>query len=83
MSSSCEYSSTQAVGTALGLQAQFCMHKRCYLYADQAVEYVIEKQLRLNQPDSGDISDDPSVASSFSSGIYSVYGEPSGPYGRC
>ena len=67
MSSSCEYSSTQAVGTALGLEAQFCMHKRCYLYADQAIEYVIQKL----EPDACAISDDASVASSFSSGIYS------------
>jgi hypothetical protein len=71
MSSSCEYSATQAVGTALGLQAQFCMHKRAYLYADQAIDYVIERQLQLYQPNSDDIPDDPSVASSFSSGVYS------------
>ena len=71
MSSSCEYSGTQAVGTALGLEAQFCMHRRCYLYADQAIQYVVENKHRLNQPDSGDICDDASVASSFSSGIYS------------
>ena len=71
MSSSCEYSATQAVGTALGLQAQFCMHNRCFLYADQAIEYVSDKHLRLNQANMDDIPDDPSVASSFSSGIYS------------
>ena len=71
MSSSCEYSATQAVGTALGLQAQFCMHNRCFLYADQAIEYVNDKHLRLNQANMDDIPDDPSVASSFSSGIYS------------
>ena len=71
MSSSCEYSATQAVGTALGLQAQFCMHKRAYLYADQAIDFVIERQLQLYQPNSDDIPDDPSVASSFSSGVYS------------
>ena len=71
MTSSCEYSATQAVGTGLGLQAQFTMHKRCYLYADQAMEYVYDKLQRLNQPNSDDIPDDPSVASSFSSGVYS------------
>ena len=71
MSSSCEYSAPQAVGTALGLQAQFCMHNRCYLYADQAIEYVIDKLLQLNNPDSNDTPDDQSLASSFSSGLYS------------
>ena len=71
MSSSCEYSAPQAVGTALGLQAQFCMHNRCYLYADQAIEYVMDKLLQLNNPDSNDTPDDQSLASSFSSGLYS------------
>ena len=70
MSSACEYSGTQAVGTALGLKANYCMHTRCYLYSDAACEYVTDLLLRISNPEP-DIADDASTASSFSSGIHS------------
>ena len=70
MSSSCEYSGTQAVATALNLPAQFTMHKKVFLFSDQAIEYVRDTVLRINNPDLQN-TDQPSETSSFSSGIYS------------
>jgi hypothetical protein len=70
MSSSCEYSGTQAVATALGLKANWCFHNRCYLYSDQAMDYVTDMLSRINNPNS-EFPDETSETSSFSSGIYS------------
>jgi hypothetical protein len=47
------------------------MHNKCYLFADRAIEYIRDTRLRLSQPDL-DSDDQPSDASSFSSGVYSM-----------
>ena len=70
MCSSCEYSGTQAVALALNLPAQFTMHKKVFLFSDQAIEYVRDTVLRINNPDLQN-TDQRSETSSFSSGIYS------------
>jgi hypothetical protein len=71
LSVSSKYSGTQACATALGLSSNFCMHNKCYLFADRAIEYIRDTRLRLSQPEL-DPDDQPSDASSFSSGIYSM-----------
>ena len=71
LSASSEYSGTQACATALGLPANFCMHKKCFLFADHAIEYIKDCRLRLSHPDL-EPDDGPSEASSFSSGVYST-----------
>ena len=40
MCSSSEYSGTQAVSHALGLAANFTMHKKIFLFVDMAMQYV-------------------------------------------
>jgi hypothetical protein len=72
MSAACEYSATQAVAYALGLPANFCLHKRCYIFSDRAIEYVLEYKQRLLNPD---FEDQDSDNSSFSSGVYSSNSE--------
>ena len=69
MTSACEYSATQAVGHALGLPANYCFHKRCYLFSDRAIEYVKDFKQHLLNPDSAAQDSD---ISSFSSGVYSA-----------
>ena len=74
MSSSCEYSGTQAVSYALGLEANYVMHKKCYLFSDQAIRYVTDLRYQLDNPNMSNASydSDTSANSSFSSGIYSL-----------
>ena len=65
MCSSAEYSGTQAVSHALGLAANYTMHKKIFLFSDQAIQYIAE----FHHPISD--TDHHSDVSSFSSGIYS------------
>ena len=65
MCSSSEYSGTQAVSHALGLAANFTMHKKIFLFVDMAMQYVND----FHHPNSD--ADHNSDVSSFSSGIYS------------
>ena len=71
MSGACEYSGCQAVATALGLPANFTMHKRVFLFADQAIDYVRNCMLCINNQQPNSDLDNDSETSSFSSGVYS------------
>jgi hypothetical protein len=65
MCSSAEYSGSQAVSHALGLAANYTMHKKVFLFSDQAISYINDFQHPISDAEHN------SDASSFSSGIYS------------
>ena len=65
MCSSAEYSGSQAVSHALGLAANYTMHKKVFIFSDQAIAYVNDFNLPISDTDQN------SDVSSFSSGIYS------------
>ena len=61
----------QAVAFALGLPANFTMHKASYLFADNAIDYVRACKSG-NDIAAPETDDDESSVSSMSSGIYSA-----------
>ena len=72
LNSSCEYAGSQCVALSLGLTANYSMHKRFFLFSEQAITYCQEQSLlQLNQLQQDIIINDTSSCSSFSSGIYS------------
>jgi hypothetical protein len=70
LNTSCEYSGPQSVAHFLDLPANYTMHRRIFLFSDQAIQFVKDSLHRLNNPELETL-DDNSDTSSFSSGVYS------------
>jgi hypothetical protein len=71
MSGACEYSGSQAVGTALGLLSNYVYCKRTFLFSDSAIEYVRDFKSNVNDKGLSEPDDVSAEISDWSSGIYS------------